>query len=105
MATDALPHPRGCSTICLPVAKDYYTRIIHDPVPFRAFLDQAFQAQPELFPAAFAEGYVLKDSRHSVKLGLCQRRITCRTTGAAFSIRPDFALPYMTAWTDDASHA
>lgn len=105
MATDSLPHPRGYATICLPVDKDYYNGMVHDPVQFRAFLDQAFQEHPQLFPAAFGDGYDFKDARHSVKLGLCQRRITCRTTGAAFSVRPDFALPYMTAWTDDANNA
>jgi hypothetical protein len=38
-------------------------------------------------------------------LGLCQRRISCHSTGKAFSFRHDFAMPYMTAWTDEARNA
>ncbi len=38
-------------------------------------------------------------------LGLCQRRITCRATGQACSIRPGFVMPYMTAWTEDVHQA
>ena len=72
MATNSLPHPRGYATICLPVDKDYYNCIVQDPVQFRAFVDQAFQDHPELFPAAFADGYDLKDARHSVKLAPLQ---------------------------------
>ena len=30
------------------------------------------------------------------------RRIRCTATGAAFSVRPGFVLPYMTAWADEA---
>ena len=67
-ATDSLPHPRGSATICLPVDKDSYQRLVQDPVPFRAVLNPAFQVHPELFPAAFAQGSDLKDTRYSVKL-------------------------------------
>jgi hypothetical protein len=99
-----IPHPksRGCSTICLPIRKDLYEQLIDSPPLFRAWLDQTFQDHPELFPKAFAQGYTLLDSRVSRKRGLRQRRIRCKATGAAFSIRPSFVLPYMTAWTDDA---
>jgi hypothetical protein len=94
--------PRGFSTICLPIRKDHYLHIIDSPTRFRQWLDEAFQAAPELFPAAFAAGYTLKDDRISAKRGLRLRRIRCKATGAAFSIRPCFVLPYLTAWTDDA---
>jgi hypothetical protein len=103
MAVASRGKPRGYSTICLPIRKDLYHRIIDSPRLFRRWLDRAFQDAPELFPKAFAQGYTLKDSRISRKRGLRLRRIRCRTTGAAFSIRPCFLLPYMTAWTDDAS--
>jgi|SRR6516164_8133496 len=103
MAEIPRPKPRGCSTICLPVGKDLYDQLIDSPQQFRAWVDQAFRDHPELFPQAFAHGYTLLDSRVSVKRGLRQRRIRCKATGAAFSIRPCFVLPYMTAWTDDAA--
>jgi hypothetical protein len=103
MAVAASDKPRGFSTICLPIRKDRYERIIDSPLLFRRWLDQAFRASPELFPTAFAHGYTLKDSRVSAKRGLRLRRIRCKATGAAFTIRPSFVLPYLTAWTEDAA--
>ena len=92
---------RGSSTICLPFDKGTYESIVNDPVQFRSALDGAFRDMPELFPAAFAHGYTLKDSYSSKKTGLCLRRIECNTTAQAFSIRPSFVLPYMTGLTED----
>jgi hypothetical protein len=102
MAEAPDPKPRGFSTLCLPIGKDRYQHIIGSPALFRQWLDEAFRAAPELFPAAFASGYTLKDDRVSAKRGLHLRRIHCKATGAAFSVRPCFVLPYLTAWTDDA---
>jgi hypothetical protein len=56
---------------------------------------------PELFPKAFATGYTLKDSRVSAKLGLRLRRLCCKATGQAFTVRPSCVLPYLTGWTRD----
>jgi hypothetical protein len=92
---------RSCSTICLPIGKDVYRDLVADPRRFRAWLDQAFRDAPELFPKDFASGYRLKDDRLSAKTGLRLRRIRLRATGAAFSVRPSFALPYLTGETDD----
>jgi hypothetical protein len=102
MADAPEPRPRGFSTICLPISKDRYQQIVDSPALFRQWLDEAFRAAPELFPAAFASGYTLKDDRVSAKRGLRLRRIRCKATGAAFSIRPSFVLPYLTAWAGDA---
>lgn len=88
---------RCCSTICLPIGKDAYLGLIDDPARFRAWLDAAFRDAPELFPQAFAGGYRLKDCRTSAKTGLRLRRIRCKSTGASFSVRPSFVLPYQTA--------
>jgi hypothetical protein len=100
MAEAPDPKPRGFSTICLPISKERYQQVIDSPTRYRQWLDQAFRDAPELFPAAFASGYTLKDDRVSAKRGLRLRRIRCKATGAAFSVRPCFVLPYMTAWTD-----
>jgi hypothetical protein len=102
MAESRTPKPRGFSTICLPISQDRYQQLIDSPTLFRQWLDQAFRDAPELFPAAFAHGYTLKDDRVSVKRSLRLRRVRCKATGAAFSVRPCFVLPYMTAWTDAA---
>ena len=102
MAEAPDPRPRGFSTICLPISKERYQQVIDSPTRYRQWLDEAFRVTPELFPAAFASGYTLKDDRVSAKRGLRLRRIRCKATGAAFSVRPCFVLPYMTAWTDQA---
>jgi hypothetical protein len=93
---------RSCSTICLPIGKDAYLDLVEDPRRFRGWLDQAFRDGPELFPKDFAQGYRLKDDRSSAKTGLRLRRVRLKSTGASFSVRPAFVLPYMAGWTDDA---
>lgn len=93
---------RRCSTICLPARQDTYQGVIDSPAAFRGWLDQSFRTSPELFPAAFADGYALKDARSSARLGVRVRRIRLTATGRSFSVRPSFALPYMTGWADDA---
>jgi hypothetical protein len=97
--------PRGCSTICLPFDKDLYFQVVDSPTQFRAALDCFYRDLPDVFPKDFAPGYVLKDSRVSAKLGLRLRRVACKATGATFTIRPSFALPYMVGYTDDAEKA
>jgi hypothetical protein len=54
-----------------------------------------------MFPAAFASGYPLKDGRTSAQFGLRLRRVACKATAEAFTVRPSFALPSRTGWTDD----
>jgi hypothetical protein len=93
---------RRCSTICLPASKEAYLACIDSPAAFRRWLDAALRHHPELFPKAFAHGYLLKDSRFSAKRGIRLRRVVCKATGQAFSVRPCFALPYMAGWADDA---
>src|SRR5947209_8263257 len=101
MTVSVGPRPRGSSTLCLPFDKTRYDQVIDKPDAFRQALDQAFRDTPELFPKAFAQGYVLKDTRTSRKTGLRLRRIECKTTGEAFTVRPSFVLPYLTAWADE----
>jgi hypothetical protein len=86
----------------LPIGKDAYQDLVEDPQRFRAWLDQAFRSWPELFPKDFAHGYRLKDSRRSAKTGLRLRRLRLRATGQAFSVRPSFALTYLTGSADAA---
>jgi hypothetical protein len=93
---------RSCSTICLPVGHDLYLDAVDDPSRFRIWLDAAFLRWPELFPETFSQGYRLKDDRTSAKTGLRLRRIRLKSTGESFSVRPSFALPYMTGSADEA---
>ena len=91
---------RGQRTICLPIAEETYRQIIDDPTAFRGTLDDWFRQAPELFPANFARGYQLKDGRMSVKRRTRIRRILLKD-GTAYSIRPSFLMPYLTARTAD----
>ena len=91
---------RGQRTICLPVSEDAYAQAVNDPTAFRRLFDEGFRTMPELFPPNFARGYELKDDRISVKQRLPIRRIRLRD-GTAYSIRPSFLLPYMTARVGD----
>jgi hypothetical protein len=76
-----------------------------DPAAFRAWLRDCFAESPELFPEGFACGFTLKDRRTSRKVDppLVLRRIQLRD-GTAYSIRPSFLLPYLTARTDAVQH-
>ena len=91
---------RGHRTICLPIEEEDYLRIIHDPKAFRRTLDDCFRQTPELFPVNFALGYELKDDRMSAKQQIPIRHILLKDD-SAYSIRPSFLMPYMTAHTAD----
>src|SRR5437764_13767159 len=91
---------RGQRTICLPIPEDAYARIVKDASEFRRTLDEGFRHAPELFPNDFACGYQLKDQRMSAKQRIPIRRIVLKD-GRAYSIRPSFLMPYLTARTDD----
>jgi hypothetical protein len=94
----------GRSTLCLPCSKDDYLKRIHDPAAFRRWIDDCFAESPEVFPERFAQGYLLKDARTSAQLGLPLRRIRCKATGQAFTVRPSCVPPSMAGWTDDAAN-
>src|SRR3954466_4564016 len=94
---------RHCSTVCLPFDQARYAEVVADPAAFRQALGRFFLAMPALFPEGFAQGYRLKESRTSRKLGLTLRRVRLKATGGTFTVRPSFALPYMAGWAEDAS--
>lgn len=91
---------RGHRTICVPISEELYPQIVNDPQEFRRTLDERFREMPELFPENFAAGYQLKDGRMSVKLDVLIRRIVLND-GVAYSVRPSFVMPYMSARTQD----
>ncbi len=87
-------------TICLPIVEGEYRQVADDGAEFRRVVDRCYQEMPELFPEGFEKGYELKDRRESRKMGLTIRRIELRD-GTAYSIRPSFLMPYLSARTDD----
>ena len=91
---------RGHRTICVPISEELYPQIVNDPQEFRRTLDECFRQMPELFPTNFARGYQLKDDRKSAKQDVSIRRIVLND-GVAYSVRPSFLMPYMTARVGD----
>jgi hypothetical protein len=91
-------------TICLPCTEDQYRSLVTDPQAFRAWVQQAFELHPELFPDGFDKGFCMVDRRISKKQQLPMRRIQLRD-GCRYSIRPSFVMPYMTARTSDVEDA
>ena len=61
--------PEGMLPFVCTWTRTSYDASVHDPAQFRTFLDQAFLQHPELFPAAFANGYVLKDTQAIPQVG------------------------------------
>jgi hypothetical protein len=90
---------RGHRTLCLPIPEPTYQRIIDDPHAFRSTVDDWFRRRPELFPRNF-KGYHLMGRRVSAKRGVTIRRVLLKN-GTAYSIRPSFLMPYMTARTEE----
>jgi hypothetical protein len=100
---NASPTQRDIHTICLPITEENYRAVVEDARRFRKWLTEEFQHHPELFPAGFAEGFSMKDKRTSKKMNLPVRRIELRD-GTAWSVRPSFAMPYMTAHVADVEN-
>lgn len=96
----ATESPFVIRTICLPIEEERYRQVVGNAVAFRAWLLESFQQSPELFPQGFAQGFSMKDVRISQKTDLPLRRIALRD-GTAYSIRPSFVMPYMSARTGD----
>src|SRR5512144_2087909 len=89
---------RGHRTICLPIPDSTYQRTIDDPRAFRRTIDDYFQRMPELFPRNFP-GFQLMGHRRSAKRDVMIRRVRLKD-GTAYSIRPAYLMPYMTARTE-----
>jgi hypothetical protein len=95
---------RAIRTVCLPISEAEYVNVVEDARRFRDWIDRCRSQAPELFPALLQQGYSMKDSRISGKLGVRIRRIELRD-GTAWSVRPSFVMPGMSAHTDDVQNA
>jgi len=91
--------PRLNRTICMHVCQAQYYLIIQHSIQFRMVIDMAIEKHPELFPAEISSGYKMKEIRFSKKLTLKIRRIII--VGVSYTIRPSFAMPYMTGFVKD----
>ena len=96
----------GHKYICLPFASEaQYRAYVDDPAQYRQYLTQMLGQHPELFPKAMDQGFTFHDYYVSVKQDLVVRRIKVTTTGAVFTLRPSFVMPYMIARTDEVEKA
>ena len=87
-------------TICVPFNQKEYMEIVDQARKFRLYIDCMIENFPELFPSEISNGYRMKDSWYSKKLGIKIRRIKTRTKNN-YTIRPSFAMPYMTGLVKD----
>jgi hypothetical protein len=102
MPSSAAPHH-----ICLPFESEaQYARCLRDLPLYRQFLQEQFQAHPELFPQAFARGWQFH-SHYQLKkqAGLKVRRLRLNQSREVFTLRPSFLMPYGIAYTTEVEKA
>ena len=96
----------GHTHICLPCASAaQYREYVDDPAQYRQYLSAMLPQYPALFPQDMDQGFPLHDCSVSIKQDLLMRRITLLTTGAVFTLRPSFVMPYMIARPDAVEKA
>lgn len=72
---------------------------------YRHFLAEAYSKYPELFPAAWQDGFTFHDAYRSTKEQVIIRRVKLKASGEVFALRPSFIMPYMSARTDEVEKA
>jgi hypothetical protein len=76
-----------------------------DVTTYRTYLTTVWQQHPEVFPQALAQGYTFHDCYRSRKQDVKLRRIKLKATGAVFTLRPSFLLPYGIGRTEEVEKA
>ncbi len=87
------PPKRQCRMLCVPFTEESYLRVIAHAPSFRRVLNKQIERHPELFPKAIEQGYRMKDSFVSARLGLRIRRI--EVAGVSYTVHPSFVMPYL----------
>ena len=96
----------GNKHICLPFASEgQYREYVDDPAQYRQYLAEMLSQYPALFPQEMDQGFTFHDCDVSIKQDRLMRRIKLLTTGAVFTLRPSFVMPYMIARTDAVEKA
>jgi hypothetical protein len=97
---------RGAKHICVPFASEaHYQDCMADVTTYRTYLTTVWQQHPEVFPQALAQGYTFHDCYRSRKQDVKLRRIKLKATGAVFTLRPSFLLPYGVGRTEEVEKA
>ena len=90
----------GNKHICLPFASAaLYREYVDHPAQSRQYLRELLRQYPELFPQDMDQGFPLHDADVSVTQDVIVRRMKLQTTGAVFTLRPSFVMPYRGAST------
>src|SRR4029077_9964192 len=83
----------------------HYQECMDDIATYRQHLQATYDQHPELFPQAWAQGYIWHD-RYGVRKQRCVvRRIKLKATGKVFTVRPSFLLPYGIGRTEEVEKA
>lgn len=98
---------RGSKTIRIPCDESQYKELLKRRRIFKNYVNAAYTANPELFPQAMSQGYILHGkTRESVRMdGLILYRIKLNSNGEVYTVAPSYILPYMTGKVADVEHA
>ena len=87
------------------MSEAHYQGCVDDVIQYRQYLQATYAQYPELFPQAWTQGYTWHD-RYQVRKQRCvMRRIKLKGTGAVFTLRPSFLLPYGIGRTEEMERA
>ncbi len=96
---------RGDHQIVIPMMRQEYDRMWHDPAHVRQRLQKLLQEFPELFPEGFDKGFTLDGLlRESKKLPGVRLRKIVLNNGEIYELRPSFALSHMVGTVDELEH-
>jgi hypothetical protein len=89
--------------IRLPLPSEKYESMIADVEEFRQYIDVLIKECPELFPKEIADGYRMKEIKHSKKLDIPIRRI--KIGKISYTVHPSFVMPYLSGTVDKVESA
>ncbi|NET39508.1 MAG: hypothetical protein F6K19_47360 [Cyanothece sp. SIO1E1] len=96
----------GDKTICLPIAEGIdYEQLVEERETYRQYLNEQIASHPELFPEEIEQGYRFHGWVKSSRQQLKTRRIYVPSMQAAYQLRPDFVMPYMSETAEVADKA
>jgi hypothetical protein len=100
------PPSRGTKHICVPFTSEaHYQDCVDDVAKYRQHLSTMSEQHPELFPQTWAQGYTFHDRYRLRKQEVTLRRIKLKATGAVFTVRPSFLMPYGLGRTEEVEKA
>ena len=86
-------------------SEEHDAACVADPESFRQHLTEVCGQHPELFPASISEGFVLHDTRWSLKQQGMLRRLELKATAEVSLVRPSCLMPYLVGRTEAVAKA